>query len=182
VYEQLTRESEARGELDRAALMLEDAGFCHFRAAFQAQDEEGFKRLIELSKSAYNSAIELQTKAGGPASAARSALPPRDARLFRRKASDQADQWSRVLSAHGSALRQYAPNQYHAVLRAASLANVLAGRRVPGVAAGLASLHAHPLSAANWGTLLLSLAGPRMTRWALAARAPRVAACRFASR
>ena len=106
-----------------------------------------------------------------------STAPAADPALGRRKALDQAEDWQRVLSIHGAALKALAPAQYRAVLRGASLSHTLAGQRWRGIAAGLACLREGALSVAGVGTLVLALAGARVALWTIRARARR---CRLA--
>jgi len=86
-------------------------------------------------------------------------------------AFDRVADWHHVLSKHGDTLRQHAPRRYQAVLRNASMSHTLAGHRWKGVCDGLACLRFNVYSPINWISLLLALAGPRVTLWTSQLRA-----------
>jgi hypothetical protein len=97
VYQRLADEAIASGESDRAALMQGEVGFCHFKAAFQVGDDKEFARLIDLAKSAFQSAIELHSKVPGPTSAAHTALLKGQASFASSYVSTSAEEKSRSL-------------------------------------------------------------------------------------
>jgi tetratricopeptide (TPR) repeat protein len=98
VYETLAEGAAVRGELDRAAFVRGEAGLCHFRAAFQVGNDKDFARLIEMARSAYQSAIELHARAATPTSAAHTALLKGDASFASSYLSTSAEEKRRLLS------------------------------------------------------------------------------------
>jgi len=89
--------------------------------------------------------------------------PGNDPAVVKRKAEDRAAEWRYVLAEHGEALRSLAPRQYERVVRGAALSNLLAGNRFSAVRSSLAALRFRPASLSAWITMLLVIAGPRIT-------------------